>query len=875
MLRNFLLVTIILFYSILANAQCGTLISTFPYNQDFESTNGGWVSGGLGNDWAWGAPNKPVIATAGGGTKCWIVGGLTNSSYNLGARSFVSSPCFDFTNVPYPHISIKVFWETENIYDGATLQYSTNAGTSWTNVGAFGDSINCLNDNWYNQGNLTNLTTLATPKHGWAGNVQSTSGSCQGGNGSATWVTAQHCMSYLGGLPSVKFRIAFGAGTNCNAYDGFAFDDVIIKNAPPNIATFSNTCNGNGLQYQFTGAGTPCPSSYAWNFGDATSGTNNISTLKNPIHTFTAGGSYTVTYTVSGPCNKDSTITKVINVLSATTATTKSCFGLSTGSITTTAASGTNFILNPGAVTNTTGIFNNLASGNYTITISNSAGCSITKATAVTQNAQITFSNMVASNLLCNNANNGTITGNSSNGIAPLSYSITPGGVSNPTINFTGLSANTFTITATDANSCIGTTTAIITNPAALQFNSIILQHVQCFGQANGKLNITMLGGTGAYNYNLTPGNIANSTGIYNTLGPATYTINVKDANNCNIATTVTITMPLSALNINKQLNFASCASGNDGSATITATGGTPTYLYALNNNYGTTSTFSNLGFNIYTLSVKDLNNCVDSVVVNLTNPDVPNFNNAIANNTICYGTADGSIQVNASGNNPVANYILTPGNIINTTGTYNNLSAGTYTVTAVDNKQCKNTTLLNIVSPNIVSIIINSVNAVGCESISTASASLSAVGGNGTTYIYNLTPGNIVSLDGKYTNLASYTYNVTATDGKGCTGSIILPTSTSACCDKVGISNAFSPNNDTQNDKLKMPTSGDISNQELHIFDRFGTEVFSSKDPLGAWDGSFNGQDVEMGTYFYFIKYTCTSNNKAYLLKGDLNVIR
>lgn len=47
-------------------AQCGSGISTFPYNEGFEASDGGWVSGGVGNDWAWGTPSKPVISAAGG-----------------------------------------------------------------------------------------------------------------------------------------------------------------------------------------------------------------------------------------------------------------------------------------------------------------------------------------------------------------------------------------------------------------------------------------------------------------------------------------------------------------------------------------------------------------------------------------------------------------------------------------------------------------------------------------------------------------------------------------------------------------------------------------------------------------------------------------
>ena len=212
-------------------SQCGVVISSFPYHEDFETSSGGWTSGGVNNDWAWGAPAKPVITGAGSGSKCWITGGTSTSFYNFSERSYVESPCFDFSSMTNPHITLRVFWETEFTYDGANLQYSTNGGVSWTNVGAYGDAIDCMNDNWYNYASVNNLSTLATVKNGWCGTIQPSSGSCQGGGGSGTWRLAKHTMPYLAGQASVKFRIIFGAGTTCNSYDGFAFDDITIKNA--------------------------------------------------------------------------------------------------------------------------------------------------------------------------------------------------------------------------------------------------------------------------------------------------------------------------------------------------------------------------------------------------------------------------------------------------------------------------------------------------------------------------------------------------------------------------------------------------------------------------------------------------------------------
>jgi hypothetical protein len=113
------------------NGQCSVPINTFPYNEGFETSGGGRFVGGTGSDWVWGTPSKPVITAAGGGTHCWIIGGLTASSYTNAEVSWLQSPCFDFTSLQYPYITFKVFWEMEQRFDGASLQYSTDNGTSW------------------------------------------------------------------------------------------------------------------------------------------------------------------------------------------------------------------------------------------------------------------------------------------------------------------------------------------------------------------------------------------------------------------------------------------------------------------------------------------------------------------------------------------------------------------------------------------------------------------------------------------------------------------------------------------------------------------------------------------------------------------------
>ena len=100
----------------------------------------------------------------------------------------MQSPCFDFTNVLYPYIEFNVFWEMEQLFDGESLQYSIDNGNTWLNVGSVSDAKNCLNSNWFNYFPVTYLSPLTTVRDGWSGNIQSSAGSCKGGNGSNGWV---------------------------------------------------------------------------------------------------------------------------------------------------------------------------------------------------------------------------------------------------------------------------------------------------------------------------------------------------------------------------------------------------------------------------------------------------------------------------------------------------------------------------------------------------------------------------------------------------------------------------------------------------------------------------------------------------------------
>jgi len=174
-------------------------------------TDGSWTAGGTGNNWAWGQPAKAVIRSAGEGNKCWVTGGLTGTGYASAEASWLRSPCFDLSAIQNPYVEFLIFWDTEQQFDGASLQYSLDQGASWITAGSASGPKNCLNENWYNQNPVTYLSNITTTRDGWSGTTQSVSGSCRGGNGSGGWVRAKQTLPALAGQSRVIFRFIFGA----------------------------------------------------------------------------------------------------------------------------------------------------------------------------------------------------------------------------------------------------------------------------------------------------------------------------------------------------------------------------------------------------------------------------------------------------------------------------------------------------------------------------------------------------------------------------------------------------------------------------------------------------------------------------------------
>ena len=774
-----------LFVAIHPTAKAQPCISAFPHVEDFEGAPV-WTaitaptSSVAGTcDWTWGLPNHTyVIQSAGSGTKCWCAGGLTGSFYKFNQESYILSPCYNFTNLQYPHIQFKLFYDLEYKFDGGNLQSSIDNGTTWQDVGALNDPADCNTAYWYNYGNIKFLnlpTGFVASKTGWCGNTQaggagwdptSPGTNCVGGNGLGHWVTAQHCLTGLAGQPNVLFRFTLGAGYTCNDFDGLAIDSVAIGNGIINTTTITTTCGG-GNTINFNSGAKACPTNtWAWNFGDAASGATNTSAAENPSHTFSGPGTYTVTVIASGgACNPPDTATKVVHVMGVSITSFSNAACNTQGSATALATGGTapTYSWSNGANTATA---TGLNAGTYTVSVTDPDACPTQTTVTITQPNPIviTLSSTAAS---CN-SNNGTATATSvtgGTGAGTYTYSWTPSGGTGTTAS--NLAAGLYTLTVTDGNSCTGTQTVQVANSSGPQV-TVTSTSVTCNGGNNGSGTANVVGGATPITYSWSP--IGGTGATANNLPQGTYTIVVTDASPCAVTNVITIAQP-SAITTVTSSTAATCGNSN-GSASIVVSGGVSPYTYTWSPIGGNTANATGLGLGTYTINGVDANACTYSAQVTVSQQSAVVV--TVTSTPASCGNNNGTTTAAATGGFPAQTgytYSWTPGGA--TTATIPNCAPGVYIVSVADSLGCFTTntvTVGNLPSP-VLSITSTDVS---CNGLSDGSATVSINAGTGTgPFTYTWSTGG--GIDSIINNLSQGSYTVNVTDIVTCTATIAV----------------------------------------------------------------------------------------------------
>ncbi len=354
------------------------------------------------------------------------------------------------------------------------------------------------------------------------------------------------------------------------------------------------------------------------------------------------------------------------------------------------------------------------------------------------------------------NGGTGSATISANGGSAPYTYAWT-GGLTGNTQS--GLTPATYTITATDANSCTGTYNVTITQPAVINIILTASTPAAC-GVSNGSATVNSTGGTGTITYTWStapPQTGATANGLTN----GNYTVTGTDVNGCTSTLAVNIT-GTSGLTLDTSVVNSSCAA-NDGSATVTATGGTTPYTYVWSSG-GTNATEINLGAGNYSVTVTDASGCSATVTAIITSPpNAPIITIQNQSNVTCNGLSNGSVSLNVTGGTTPYTYTWSPN--VGSSSSATGLSAGVYGVSVTDDLGCLAPFQVTIIQPAALSITLTSTPS-GCSS-GTGTATANVTGGTN-PYTYLWSPGG--NTNAINTGLTAGNYNVVVTDANSCT---------------------------------------------------------------------------------------------------------
>ncbi len=444
-----------------------------------------------------------------------------------------------------------------------------------------------------------------------------------------------------------------------------------------------------------------------------------------------------------------------------TTSHTDGSCGLNNGTITAKGSGGTGTLtynINGGVYQNS-GLFTGLSAGTYTITVRDGSACT-GGATITVLNPGAPVLSLTTNGASCN-TNNGSITANVTGGTLPAKYSI-DGTIFQSSNTFNNLSPGTYTITVLDVNNCFSKAAIAVLKIAIPQVSAYTV--AAACNSTDGSITATGSNGTTPYEYSIN-GTVFQSSNIFTSLAAGFYTVMIKDANGCSNTTGVTVSNS-SGLQLSLTAVSTTCGNSN-GVITATGTGDTG-LLYSLDGiTFQSNNIFNGLAAGSYTVTVKDVNGCINAKAVLVGNINGPQLLTVKVVNTTCANN-NGSIIATATGGAAPLQYSIN-GTTFQASNIFSSLAAGPYTVIVKDANGCTKTitpSILNLAGPLLS---VTSANA----SCNKSDGSITVTANGGTSPLQYSINGVTFQLSNIFTKLAAGPYTVTVKDANGCTGTI------------------------------------------------------------------------------------------------------
>lgn len=522
----------------------------------------------------------------------------------------------------------------------------------------------------------------------------------------------------------------------------------------------------------------PMQGNYNWN-GPSGSGISNYTGA-----TFTTNVPGTYTLTISGPCYCAPLVKTVqVNMVPLPLSglnTSKICRTFTITNTGDPAPSVQSYTItggNPSTFTTTTptSTVSFANGGNYTIyqEIDNGT-CKATYST----NIVVPFDpvlNVVTNSVSCNGYSDGSALVSANNGTSPYNFTLVPaagiGNVNANDYNISNIPAGNYTVNVVDASGCNSTINFNITEPPPIILTTSSTP-ASCYQFSDGSASVQASGGTGNFiYYEWQPfGGAGPGMSTANYIPAGTYTVKVMDDNHCISTQTVTVGQP-PAISVSVNSQSITCYMGNDGSATVTANGGTSPFTYSWNPNVSNSNIISNVPYNTYTCTIIDNNGCSKIEYIPINQPPQVKFIFTTIPDR-CYQN-NGIIFSNIQGGTPPYQYQWNNGA---TTASVTNLAGNQiYTLTITDAHNCVYSDTVFLPRPNTPTITAMSFTPPLCFSGNNGIIVGSSTGGTSPIY-YDWLPYH--NHDSIVNGVPAGTYTLVVTDYYGCSTSSVITVS-------------------------------------------------------------------------------------------------
>jgi gliding motility-associated-like protein len=664
-----------------------------------------------------------------------------------------------------------------------------------------------------------------------------------------------------------------------------------------------SACADNGSIDVSVSGSTP-NYSYVWNNGSTSQDLNNL-----------AGGTYSVIITDVNGCtiSFDTTltvapiVTGIAQVSSNYNGQDVSCFGASDGSVNATPTTGvptyTYQWLNAAnqPVGNTPAV-SGLLAGTYTVVITDANGCTGTTTVTLVNPPAIASSAVVSTNyngqdISCFGASDGGVDLTVNGGTPGYGYVwINSQGTQISTNqDLSGLPVGTYAVVVTDANGCTSNTSISLTQPPLLIGVADVLSDyngadVSCFSYTDGLIGVVPGGGTPGYTYQwfTSSGNSLGSGVNQPNVGQGNYSVIVTDVNGCAVTAPVVVTQPSELImapiiTSNYFGNQVSCVGATDGVGYIFATGGTPSYTY----NWGTnpvltTQNVTTLGEGTFNVVVTDMNGCTDNAQITLTANPLPTSNLPPP----IFGCI-GSEVVLQSNSSPETNcqWTLSNGAVYNECGpislTFENGACLDAQLVISTSLGCADTLSLT----NYICVAPNPVASFTISEYELTSTNFDAFFYNNSqgadTYYWDFGDNTNSTVENPYhqfpqSGYENFTIWLYAYSDLGCVDSTVRYINFTEDL-IIYVPNTFTPDYDEFNNTFFPVLSSGFnpSNFRLYIFNRWGELIFESRDHTVGWDGTYNGDRCQVGTYVWKIVTMDSQTDRKREFVGHVNLIR